>query len=372
MSRAWLNPTFSQNLRKQGYSKVGLSQAQQAMVEKARTIGAGGQGVALTEGACSYIVGLIVTDLGITNAFPEFDKDMLPFFGNTPISSLEMADVPFLPVLERLVNLVPDADSYFACLAKLHKSRLKYERVLQTQELPSMEQIGPRGLLEFGKLSPAGLGAYLVWRKWIFDIDNRAAQETGYLFEPIIASAIGGVSVSAKRSPIRRQSNPSNGRQVDCIKGDRAYEFKLRVTIAASGQGRWAEELSFPEDCRESGYVPILVVLDSTPNPKLEELCRAFEAKGGESFIGTPAWEHLNDLAGQTMGKFLESYVHVPMREVIDNAQQTLPSLTIRMEASNIAVNVGDESFTIGKAEGCPSNEISRLPDDVDDETPGP
>ena len=342
------------------------------MVEKARAIGAGGQGVALTEGACSYIVGMIVADLGLTHAFPELSEELPPFFGDGPISSLEVADVPFLPLLERLVDLVPDADSYFACLAKLHKSRLKYERVLQTQPVPSMEQVGPRGLLEFGKLSPGALGAYLFWRKWVFDIDNRAAQETGYLFEPIIAGAIGGVSASAKRSPVRRQNNPSKGRQVDCIKGDHAYEFKLRVTIAASGQGRWAEELSFPKDCRESGYLPVLVVLDPTPNAKLEELCREFEAEGGESFVGAPAWEHLNSMAGSTMSKFLELYVHVPMQAVMDDAPQALPPLTIRLQANDVAVNVGDESFTIGRDQEDSGGEGHDLPDDVDEETLGP
>ena len=34
------------------------------------------------------------------------------------------------------------------------------------------------------------------------------------------------------------------------------------MTIAASGQGRWKEELDFPADCKASGYVPVLVVLD--------------------------------------------------------------------------------------------------------------
>jgi len=367
-----LNPVFDRIPHKQGCSEVALSKAQQAMVEKARTIGAGGQGVALTEGACSYVVSLIAADLGVNHAFPEFDRDPLPFFGDAPISLLELAGVPFLPLLERLVSLVPDADLYFACLAKLHKSRLKYERVLQTQALPNMEQIQPRSLLEFGKLSPAAMGAYLLWRKWIFDVDNRAAQETGYLFEPIIASAIGGVSASAKRSPIRRQNNPNKGRQVDCIKGDRAYEFKLRVTIAASGQGRWAEELSFPQDCRKSGYMPMLIVLDSTPNPKLAELREAFEEQGGESFIGSHAWEHLNDLAGPTMGKFLKRYVHMPMRQVIENVMEPLPPLTIRMAANNIAVNIGDESFVICRSEDCSGSEANHLPDDVDEETPGP
>ena len=36
---------------------------------------------------------------------------------------------------------------------------------------------------------------------------------------------------------------------MDCLCNDRAYEIKIRMTIAASGQGRWGEELEFPEDC---------------------------------------------------------------------------------------------------------------------------
>ena len=44
----------------------------------------------------------------------------------------------------------------------------------------------PRGLLQYGGMSPKTLAGFLLWRKWIFDIDNRAGQETGYLFEPII------------------------------------------------------------------------------------------------------------------------------------------------------------------------------------------
>ena len=342
------------------------------MVEKARSIGAGGKGVALTEGACSYIVGRIAADLGLADAFPELDRDLPPFFGCDPVGSLDVPNTAFLPLLERLVDLVPDADSYFACLAKLHKARLKYERILQTQPVPSMEQVGPRSLLEFGKLKPSALGAYLLWRKWMFDIDNRAAQETGYLFEPIIAGAIGGVSVSAKRSPVRRRDNPGKGRQVDCIKGNRAYEFKLRVTMAASGQGRWAEELSFPEDCRESGYAPVLVVLDATPNAKLEELCGAFQEAGGESFAGAPAWEHLNDLAGPTMATFLELYVHQPMQAVMEAPLQSLPPLTIQMEAHEVAVNIGDGSFAIPRTGERSDDEGNKLPDDVDEEMPGP
>ncbi|KKZ11424.1 MAG: hypothetical protein TQ37_07195 [Candidatus Synechococcus spongiarum 15L] len=164
---------------------------------------------------------------------------------------MKLANVPFLGMFERLVCLDPNADVYFESLAALHKARLKYERILETQAVPSLDQVGPRGLLQYGGMNPRMLAGFLLWRKWIFDIDNRAGQETGYLFEPIIAAAIGGVPASARKSPVKRRKDSNKGRQVDCLCDNRAYEIKIRMTIAASGQGRWGEELDFPEDCRQ-------------------------------------------------------------------------------------------------------------------------
>ena len=352
---------------------MALSRAQKSMVEKARSIGGGEQGVALSEGACAYIVGIIVADLDLQTEFPEITAELPAFFGSEPVASLEIPDLPFLPLLERLVNLVPDSDTYFVSLAKIHKARLKYERILMTQPVPTMEQVGPRALLEFGKLTPQSLSGLLFWRKWIFDIDNRAAQETGYLFEPIIAGAIGGVASSARRSPIRRHDSPEKGRQVDCIKGKYAYEFKLRVTVAASGQGRWREELNFPRDCRESGFVPVLVVLDATPNRKLRQLCETFHVENGKVYIGDQAWRHLNDMAGPTMAAFLKRYVHNPIQTLLDETPQLLPTLTLRMQAANMEIGIGEESFVI-KREGLGENdgESESFPDDIDEEAPGP
>jgi hypothetical protein len=103
------------------------------------------------------------------------------------------------------------------------------------------------------------------------DIDNRSAQETGYLFEPILAAAISGIPFAAAKSPIKRTDNPRQGRQVDCLDGKLAYEFKMRVTIAASGQGRFQEELAFARDCYHSGYIPVLLVLDPTPSARSKD-----------------------------------------------------------------------------------------------------
>ncbi|NJM72026.1 MAG: hypothetical protein HC862_18580 [Scytonema sp. RU_4_4] len=202
-----------------------------------------------------------------------------------------------------------------------------------------MLQISPRTLLEFGIIASRALASWMVWKKWFYDIDNRAAQETGYLFEPILASALGGVPCGARNSPIRRRSDPKKGRQVDCIVDKTAYEFKLRVTIAASGQGRFVEELDFAEDCRNSGFSPVLLVLDPTPSGRLEELSQEYERVEGQTYIGDKAWQHLEEQAGATMGTFVEKYVRRPIAE-IDTYASNLLNLSISKLSSESAFAV--------------------------------
>ena len=264
---------------------------------KSSALGGGAQAVALTDEDCAFLVAVIARDLGLQSHFPEAREDLPAFFSSEPLEHLRLQNTDFLALFERILTHDPNVDTYFSCLARLHKSRLKYEVILRTQPIPSIEQVGPRGLLQFGRMGQRALVAFLFWRKWIYDIDNRAGQETGYLFEPIIAHSIGGVAASSASSPVRRRSDKNKGRQVDCIRQNKAYEFKLRVTIAASGQGRWQEELEFPEDCQASDYTPVLIVLDPTPNPKLDELVKAFLGSDGEVYVGNAAWNHLQEAA---------------------------------------------------------------------------
>lgn len=349
-----------------------LTQAQKSLIERARAVGAGEQGIALSDSACAFLVATIARDLGLQSRIKGIPRDLPAFFCSEHPAFLEIRDADFLVWFERLLSLSPDADTYFACLAKLHRARLKYQRILETQPLPTLEQVGPRGLLQYGHLSGLGLAALLYWRKWVFDIDNRAGQETGYLFEPIIASALGGVSVSSTRSPVRRKAAKSKGRQVDCLKGNRAYEFKIRVTIAASGQGRWREEVEFPEDCRISGFTPVLVVLDPTPNPKLDELQGAFERVGGEVFIGDAAWEHLEGVAGATMAVFLEKYVRAPLRDLLASAPERLPDFLVRDGGDAISIDIGSERLSIPRSPVPEYGSDEPLADDIDEEAGGP
>ena len=331
---------------------MSLSQAQRTLYEKAKSSGSGGQATALDDEVCTYVIANIVRDLGFDHAFPKLTDCLPHFFSPPPLVRLRILGLDPLHLFERLIELNPDSDTYFASLASLHKARMKYETILSTQPISSLDQVGPRVLLQHGSLGADALTSLLVWRKWIFDIDNRAGQETGYLFEPIIANSLGGVSLSARNSPVKRVDDNSKGRQVDCLKGTDAYEIKIRVTIAASGQGRWAEELQFPRDASASGYRPVLLVLDPTSNPKLNELVRAYADVGGRSYVGGDAWEHMDGEAGPTMARFLDLYVRGPIESLSDSsAAEPLP-ITFRRSPDGIEVDLAGEKLQIRRFEG--------------------
>ena len=256
-----------------------------------------------------------------------------------------------LDAYDALLQVGPvDTDTYFLSLAALHRARLKFANIVRLQATPSLEQVGPRGLLQHGELSAEALGSLLVLRKWMYDIDNRAAQETGYLFEPVMAGAIGGSPMPPRSSPVKRGGTGS-GRQVDCLRGTKAYEIKIRVTIAASGQGRWGEELSFPADCEASGYEPILVVLDGTQNPKLSELAAAFARHGGHAYIGQEAWAHLEAEAGPTMSVFFEKYIRSPFDELLERTPAEIPELRLHLRPDSIRLQIGTETLNITRTE---------------------
>lgn len=363
---------------------MGLTPGERSAIQKVRSVGSAELAVALSDAACAYLAVLMARDLGLAEERLRGCPALPPFFETQPPDRLVLDGIDFWTLMDALADVERDTVTYFCCLGSLHKARLKYARILQTQPIPTMDQVGPRGLLQFGSMTPKALTGFLLWRKWLYDIDNRAAQETGYLFEPILAHAIGGVPVSATRSPIRREGT-GKGRQVDIIRegtspygparpGKRAYEIKLRVTIAASGQGRWREELTWPADCRASGYTPILIVFDPTPNAKLSELERAFRDVGGEVYVGTAAWHHLDEAAGPTLARFLETYVRQPIDALLREVPTAgLPDLALSLDGNRVQITVSGASVAIGR--GVPNTALAdtdALPDDVDDALPGP
>lgn len=310
-----------------------LTLEQSQLISRARTMGyATATPIYLEDSELVRIIAVILFDVGQETLIPSIIQ-MPPSAGyyDLPLDWFiqPVPNIDFVPLYLNCLQNIEDFDTYFKCLCEIHKRRRKYEKILRAQPLPKIAQISPRSLLEFGIIRSSALASWMIWRKWFYDIDNRAAQETGYLFEPILANVLGGIPYGARNSPVRRRNNSNKGRQVDCIVGKIAYEFKLRVTIAASGQGRFAEELDFASDCTNSGFNPVLLVLDPTPSNRLYELSREYDRVGGKAYIGDEAWQHLEEQAGATMAKFVENYVRRPIAE-IDTDTIDLLNLSIK------------------------------------------
>ena len=244
---------------------------------------------------------------------------------------------------------------YLKNLCDLYRRRYKYEHILRNQPFPNADQIAPRSLLEYGKCDDSLLATWLEWRKWIFDIDNRSGQEIGYVFEPILASCLGGTSVSHTSSPVKRINDngerTNEGRQIDCYIEDakEVYELKMRVTIAASGQGRFKEELSFPYEAKESGMTPILVVFDETESALLTKLKAQFKLYGGTCFIGKAAWDMLYEKAGKEMSLFIRKYIYPPVHAMGNFINSNPKSIKIDNYDNTIIISDGHNKYKIGR-----------------------
>lgn len=329
---------------------------------KCKTHGTKEAQVMLSDYELYILLVLVANDLELSSykfsdelSFPSQNYYELPlsFF----INNDSQIDISIEEIYDCIINFSAENEDfqlYFSNLTALHRRRIKFFNILKTQKFPTVEQVGPRILLEFGSGDIEIVSNWLRWRKWFYDLDNRSAQETGYLFEPIVNSSLGGQSVAAQNSPVKRiNSNgdvTENGRQIDCYVEDEktAYELKLRVTIAASGQGRWGEELSFPVECKQAGITPVLLVLDPTHSHRLKDLKQAYIDNGGCAYLGDDAWEYMAQAAGDTMGVFVNKYIRPPI-ENIEEIDFSFPNEISfnALDVNNIEVIQGDKKLIL-------------------------
>jgi hypothetical protein len=117
------------------------------------------------------------------------------------------------------------------------------------------------------------------------------------------------------------------------------------------------------------------VVLDPTPNPRLDNLVAAFKARGGDAFVGNEAWAHLEAEAGEVMATFIEKYVRTPVGAVTAfegaedaNAQKggiRLLDLRAQLTDGNLILTIGDHVRRIDRLE---DPAFLADPDDADDD----
>lgn len=129
--------------------------------------------------------------------------------------------------------------------------------------------------------------------------------------------------------------------------------MKLRVTIAASGQGRFSEEMSFPYEAHRAGLIPVLIVFDPTPSPLLDRLKAKYVEEGGRYAIGEDAWNMLTNRAGREMGKYIVKYIKPPISKM-EEVRLPIPS-DIQLSASEERFIISDKS---GNCYLIPRNEV--------------
>lgn len=367
-------------------TKSRLNAEQSKLLTRVMTMGSGtALPVSMSEAELSKLIGVIYSDIGVLEMLEDNFADLRASITPPVDSYYEIPDawfegeVPLKPeqhidLMLSGMNDIEDFTTYLSCLSELHKRRRKYSMILAAQPMPTMIQVSPRALIEYGCTDTQALASWLTWRKFFYDLDNRAAQETGYLFEPILAAALGGERKSDKSKVVTRTSNSEKGRQVDCWKvlpdGTKlAYEFKLRVTIAASGQGRFAEEIQFAVDAKNSGARPILIVLDPTMNPRLDDLQTAFRDQGGEAYLGEDAWNHLEEEAGDVMSRFIDRYVHEPIKNVSEFERSETGRAHLALLDFGASYKGSEVIFTLGgHVRSISRQEVIELADDSEDE----
>ncbi|MFQ1653094.1 hypothetical protein ACK378_08700 [Aeromonas veronii] len=331
------------------------------LYSKCKMHGTGEAQVSITDGELNALIYIAINDLGWSHhdfgitrvTTPKDDYYKIPMAWFDEQSAVNILPQSIIQSLKACFEHNKDFSLYIENLTALHRRRVKYRRILSSQPMPNMDQIGPRALLEYGECNRELLANWMVWRKWIYDIDNRSAQETGYLFEPLLASCLGGEPVGAKNSPVKRlDSNgrpTSQGRQIDCLvsSNKRTYELKLRVTIAASGQGRFGEELSFAVESSAAGYTPVLLVLDPTPSPRLEELSKKYLECGGKFYHGEAAWRHMEKEAGNVVSVFIEKYIKPAIKGIEDVEIGYPNSINLSWTKQEVEISDGSASYKI-------------------------
>lgn len=328
---------------------------------KCKVLGTGSGKVVLSAGELGALLKMSLAQLGFGTSFPAFADIDLPSldYYEIPLGFFEdcrdckCSGAELLKIFDAAFKESEDFLLYFRNICSLHQRRRKYQWILSSQPRPTVEQVGHRSLLEYGLCDISLLKNWMIWRKWVFDIDNRSGQETGYLFEPILASCLGGQPVGSKASPIGRLNaegkEAKGARQIDCLLADEeiVYEFKIRVSIAASGQGRFAEELSWPVEAKSAGYHPILLVLDPTPSNRLTELTQAFQSTGGEVYTGEEAWKHIDERSGPVMSQFVERYIRPPIEAVDDMRDGDLIPIELTWDATEIQIRSGSTCYRL-------------------------
>jgi hypothetical protein len=117
---------------------VGLTPSTRAAIERVRSSGGGTLGQQLSNEICNFLLATVVRDLALD--VDGYSPSEIPAFFSVPALNVpRLPEANFFHDLERVLLAEPAAETYFLCLAALHKSRMKYEAILRRQPIPTID-----------------------------------------------------------------------------------------------------------------------------------------------------------------------------------------------------------------------------------------
>lgn len=318
-----------------------------ALLPQARRLAAGSgertPAVRLHDADLVRLTAALAHDLGLADRIASIPEALAGHGYLSPPAMWPLRPVDPVPILEEAMAAIPDFPAAFRSLCEIEKRRIRVRDILRHHPVPDPDEVASRAVLEYGLLAPSAHGAWMRWRKWLYDIDNRIAQQAGYLLAPVIATALGGRPVGALQSPVRRVDAGFRRRNVDCLSGTTAYDIKARLSDAPSRRARLDDEIAFARDCRFSSLVPVLLVLGPASGERAAELADAYRAHGGEALIGEVAWDHVAARASMTMARVVDLYIRGPMRDIASHA--AMPPLELAMR-DRPSIRIGRSQIT--------------------------
>ena len=143
-------------------SNLKLSAEESKLLTKVTTMGLGtALPVTMSNSELAKLIGIIYSDTGSLHRLDGDFGDLAPSitppmanYYNIPYSwfqeSLELDPEQHVRLIRLGIKHIEDFTTYLHCLSELHKRRRKYSMILVAQPMPTMVQVSPRALMEFG------------------------------------------------------------------------------------------------------------------------------------------------------------------------------------------------------------------------------
>ena len=138
-----------------------LSTAQSSTYQAILNPGSSSQAVRLSADHVRALIYIAARDTGV-DGLPDPTSTVPGLFDDDFDLTFSFPGPPPRQLFELALSLNAELETYVGCLATIHKFRLKYRQVLSTQSFATMDQVGPRALLQYKQLDNRSLAALLT------------------------------------------------------------------------------------------------------------------------------------------------------------------------------------------------------------------